>query len=333
MGNLLQLLRKEDSNNFKLPDNVFLDFENALPVPSDQDLYDTVEKALDKSTGILEGLRAYTGATEPIREAIKNNDCEKSQVTAWKAVCPLVNALNTYYQYSIELDKQVVELLTVLCSEPPMESLENHQALAKQFALILDFVLAFDDLKMTNPSIQNDFSFYRRMRNRVKAYSEAVIETDNRYAEEHEVSNEVANRMSMFYAYPTPMLKMLSNSVTTFVQKNQALPLENTTDIFSTMANLCRCMIEDPQIVARFQQKETVLFVLRVMVGAIILYDHVHPVGAFYRKSNIDIKSSIKLLKDQPPNTVETLMNALRYSTVHANDEETPSVVKKLLAE
>ena len=42
-------------------------------------------------------------------------------------------------------------------------------------------------------------------------------------------------------------------------------------------------------IVARFQQKDTVMFVLRVMVGAIILYDHVHPVGAFNRKSSIDV--------------------------------------------
>ena len=31
--------------------------------------------------------------------------------------------------------------------------------------------------QMTNPSIQNDFSFYRRMRNRVKAYSEVSIKT------------------------------------------------------------------------------------------------------------------------------------------------------------
>jgi len=267
MGNLLQLLKREDS---KVPDNIFLDFENAQPTPNDQDRYDSVDSILSRSNEILEGLRGYAGATEPIRQAIKNNDCEKSQVAAWKAVCPLVSCLNVYYQYSIELEKQVCELLGVLCSEPPMESLENHQALAKQFALILDFVLAFDDLKMTNPSIQNDFSFYRRMRNRVNAYSEAVIQTDNRYAEEHEVSNEVANRMSMFYAYPTPMLKMLSNSVTNFVtelqSKDQALPLENTTDIFSTMANLCRCMVEDPAIVARFQNKATVLFVLRVMV-------------------------------------------------------------------
>lgn len=212
----------------------------------------------------------------------------------------------------------------MLCNDPHMEALESHQALAKQFAIVLDFVLAFDDLKMTNPAIQNDFSFYRRMRNRVKTHLEA---------EEHEVSNEVANRMSMFYALPTPMLKMLSNAVTGFVRKNQELPLEYTTEIFSTMSNLCRCMIDDPQIVARFQQKDTVLFVLRVMVGAIILYDHVHPVGAFYRKSSIDIRSSIKLLKDQPANTVDTLLNALRYTTVHLNDDDTPSAIRKLLAD
>ena len=32
------------------------------------------------------------------------------------------------------------------------------------------------------------------------------------------------------------------------------------------------------------------------MVGAIILYDHVHPVGAFYRKSNIDVGKILTLL-------------------------------------
>jgi hypothetical protein len=42
------------------------------------------------------------------------------------------------------------------------------QALAKQFAEILQFVLRFDDLKMNNPAIQNDFSYYRRTLNRMK---------------------------------------------------------------------------------------------------------------------------------------------------------------------
>jgi hypothetical protein len=36
-------------------------------------------------------------------------------------------------------------------------------------------------------------------------------------------------------------------------------------------------------------REETYLFVLRVMVGLVILYDHVHPVGAFQKSSNVDV--------------------------------------------
>jgi hypothetical protein len=42
------------------------------------------------------------------------------------------------------------------------------QALAKQFAELLQFVLAFDEQKLKNPSIQNDFSYYRRTLSRLK---------------------------------------------------------------------------------------------------------------------------------------------------------------------
>lgn len=75
------------------------------------------------------------------------------------------------------------------------------------------------------------------------------------------------------------------------------------------------------------------------MVGVIILYDYVHPVGAFAKSSKIDVsaaalrtpsgsaprwlkliaalssqqmKGCIKVLKDQPPSSVEGLLNALR---------------------
>jgi hypothetical protein len=42
------------------------------------------------------------------------------------------------------------------------------QALCKQFAQTLQFVFAFDDSKMKNPGIQNDFSYYRRTLSRTK---------------------------------------------------------------------------------------------------------------------------------------------------------------------
>ena len=85
-----------------------------------------------------------------------------------------------------------------------------------------------------------------------------------------------------------------------------------------------------------FKSEETQLLCLRVMVGVIILYDHVRPVGAFAIKATIDVsvcvcvrvrvcesvsvmmslsqmKASIKLVKEHPK-IAESLLNALRYN-------------------
>ena len=43
-----------------------------------------------------------------------------------------------------------------------LEQLDDHQALVKQLAKVLEFVLKFDECKMTTPAVQNDFSYYRR---------------------------------------------------------------------------------------------------------------------------------------------------------------------------
>uniref|UniRef100_A0A8C4WWL2 CYRIA/CYRIB Rac1 binding domain-containing protein n=1 Tax=Eptatretus burgeri TaxID=7764 RepID=A0A8C4WWL2_EPTBU len=81
----------------------------------------------------------------------------------------------------------------------------------------------------------------------------------------------------------------------------------------------------------RFASPETESFCLRVMVGVIILYDHVHPVGAFARTSKIDMKGCIRVLKEQPAANVEALMNALRYTTRHINDESSCKQIRSML--
>ncbi|XP_061886363.1 CYFIP-related Rac1 interactor A-like, partial [Entelurus aequoreus] len=148
---------------------------------------------------------------------------------------------------------------------------------------------------------------------------------------ENEVNNEMANRMSLFYAEATPMLKTLSNATTKFVSENKTLPIEDTTDCLSTMACVCRVMLETPEYRCRFTNTDTMLFCMRVMVGVIILYDHVHPVGAFAKTSKIDMKGCIKVLKEQPSNSVEGLLNALRYTTRHLNDDSTSKQIRALL--
>ncbi|KAK1786823.1 hypothetical protein P4O66_017003 [Electrophorus voltai] len=177
---------------------------------------------------------------------------------------------------------------------------------------------------MTNPAIQNDFSYYRRTLSRMRINNMAT-------EEENEVNNELANRMSLFYANATPMLKTLSDATTKFVSENSDLPIENTTDCLSTMASVCKVMLETPEYRSRFASDDTVLFCLRVMVGVIILYDYVHPAGAFIKSSKIDMKGCIKVLRDQPPNRVEGLLNALRYTTKHLHDETTSKQIKNML--
>uniref|UniRef100_A0A8C8EHS0 CYRIA/CYRIB Rac1 binding domain-containing protein n=1 Tax=Oncorhynchus tshawytscha TaxID=74940 RepID=A0A8C8EHS0_ONCTS len=307
MGNLIKVLGKDLEN---CP-HFFLDFENAQPTEAETAVWNQVSAVLEEAHGILAELQSYNGAGQEIREAIQNPGDLQLQEKAWNAVCPLVAKLKRFYEFSLRLENALRSLLEALTSPPyaPMQHLEREQALAKQFAEILHFTLSFDELKMTNPAIQNDFSYYRRTISRNRLNNQQ-LEAEN------EVNNEMANRMSLFYAEATPMLKTLSNATTKFVSENKTLPIEDTTDCLSTMACVCRVMLETPEYRCRFTNTDTVLFCMRVMVGVIILYDHVHPVGAFAKTSKIDMKGCIKVLKEQPSNSVEGLLNALREYTV-----------------
>uniref|UniRef100_A0A8B9C7J6 CYRIA/CYRIB Rac1 binding domain-containing protein n=2 Tax=Anser TaxID=8842 RepID=A0A8B9C7J6_9AVES len=322
MGNLIKVLGKDLEN---CP-HFFLDFENAQPTEAETAVWNQVNAVLEEAQGVLAELQSYTGAGQEIREAIQNPGDLRLQERAWSAVCPLVAKLKRFYEFSLRLENALRSLLEALTSPPyaPTQHLEREQALAKQFAEILHFTLSFDELKMTNPAIQNDFSYYRRTisRNRINN-----LQLDA----ESEVNNEMANRMSLFYAEATPMLKTLSNATTKFVSENKTLPIEDTTDCLSTMACVCRVMLETPEYRSRFTNTETLLFCMRVMVGVIILYDHVHPVGAFAKTSKIDMKGCIKVLKDQPSTSTEGLLNALRYTTRHLNDDTTSKQVRALL--
>ncbi|KAB0380520.1 hypothetical protein FD755_008304, partial [Muntiacus reevesi] len=256
----------------------------AQPTEGEREIWNQISAVLQDSESILADLQAYKGAGPEIRDAIQNPNDIQLQEKAWNAVCPLVVRLKRFYEFSIRLEKALQSLLESLTCPPytPTQHLEREQALAKEFAEILHFTLRFDELKMRNPAIQNDFSYYRRTisRNRINNMHLDI---------ENEVNNEMANRMSLFYAEATPMLKTLSNATMHFVSENKTLPIENTTDCLSTMTSVCKVMLETPEYRSRFTSEETLMFCMRVMVGVIILYDHVHPVGAFCKTSKIDL--------------------------------------------
>lgn len=219
----------------------------------------------------------------------------------------------------------------------PYEHLRTQQALVKSFAELLDFVLSFDEAKMCTPSIQNDLSFYRRTMSRSRISMHWSSEQRDGLPdspsgrESFQLPDDVANHMSLFYAHSSPMLHVLSEITSKFLVNNRDIDYVSVTEILSTMAKVCLKMIENRNFSERFDRKEeTMFFILRVMVGVIILYDHVHPSGVFVKSSLIDVKNSVRVLKEQP--TSESLMNALRYTTRHLKESSTPKQIRAMLA-
>jgi len=298
----------------KIPGDVDLDFEN--PEVGDDDerkIHELVAEALTDGPQHLEILRDYTGCEEPIRSAL-NDPGPKTEGAAWKAVSKAVEKLYGFYKFALELEKVWPQVLDSVCQEDTVRGIKTHLALTKKLAEIFDFVFHFDEAKMVNPAIQNDFSYYRRVLSRMK-------NADKDKKSEILVDEELANKMSFFFAYPTPMMKVLIDATTDLDKNaNQRLILG-----LSLITNLChKSLAADDGT----KEKKTMLF-LCAMTGCIILVDHLHDEGAFHKKSPIRIRSCITTLKNATG--TDFLLNSLRFTTLHLNDEQTMTAITKLL--
>jgi hypothetical protein len=95
-------------------------------------------------------LLSFQGAGKEIREAIADPSPE-CQEKAWNTVIPLVEKLKRCYDHSLQLEKIVPRILGQLVGGKlnPTQHLETQQALVKQLAEILEFVLKFDECKVS----------------------------------------------------------------------------------------------------------------------------------------------------------------------------------------
>lgn len=181
---------------------------------------------------------------------------------------------------------------------------------AKLLVRMFDFIIRFDELKMGKASIQNDFSFYRRSMNRMKR-GEAVADE----VERPPVNDEMANKMSLFFAYPNPFTKALIDE---FSKLEGPAPAR----CFALIANGTRVMAE-----RRGEGKREEAFALfRAMVAAILFYDYAHPSGVFVKKSDIDVVACIVALKRYEGDAMD-LLNTIRYGTHSFNSDATPKRV------
>eukprot|EP01124_Arcella_intermedia_P018373 TRINITY_DN2532_c0_g1_i1.p1 TRINITY_DN2532_c0_g1~~TRINITY_DN2532_c0_g1_i1.p1 ORF type:complete len:313 (-),score=42.16 TRINITY_DN2532_c0_g1_i1:118-1056(-) len=306
------------SSSDGVPTPTGLDLNFGMPEVNDEEerkIYDLVAEALKEGPHHLEVLHDYTGCEEPIRKAL-NDPGPKTEGAAWGAVSEAVLKLHGFYKFALDLENVWPQILDTLCTEDAVVGVQSHLALSKQLAEIFDFVFHFDEAKMVNPAIQNDFSYYRRVLSRMKNSSK---DEKTKIV----VDEELANKMSFFFAYPTPMMKVLIDATVEF-DKNAKQRLISG---LSLMSNLCLKYLEAPD---PGNEKATMLS-LCAMTGCIILVDHLHDLGAFHKKSPIRIRGCIQKLKNITGISTDFLLNSLRFTTLHLNDDSTMPVITKML--
>jgi len=282
---------------------VFIDFENAKPTNGEMKIYSMVEDVLKKAPDVLKKIEEYKGCQDLARKAMQTPTYENEK-EAMEGLLAAVDSIATFFDYAKSLEKSLPELLLVITKQAPSDekgqaqSIADQQALAKQLADIFDFTLRFDQTRMMRPHLSNDFSYYRRLLPKFSKLPQVKIKDDE------------ASGMALFTAEHIPMMSCLSKAAVRALEKN-----EFVTVTLSIMANSCLKMIKN----RKFPKRETNLFCARAMTGCIVLYDHVEPMGAFRKRSPIQMRACIQLLKREFPKEI-SLLNALRFSTKHFKD-------------
>eukprot|EP00343_Euplotes_focardii_P007205 CAMPEP_0205822042 /NCGR_PEP_ID=MMETSP0206-20130828/10824_1 /ASSEMBLY_ACC=CAM_ASM_000279 /TAXON_ID=36767 /ORGANISM="Euplotes focardii, Strain TN1" /LENGTH=268 /DNA_ID=CAMNT_0053117983 /DNA_START=129 /DNA_END=935 /DNA_ORIENTATION=- len=252
---------------------------------------------------VMSKIEQYQSCQELARKAMSNATYE-NELEAFQGLLESVAATATFFEQAKALEQTVPSLLLQIASPPAGEDDEKsaviaQQALAKQLAQILDFGLRFDQVRMMRPHLSNDFSYYRRLLPKFNKHPDVRVKDDE------------ASGMALFTAEHAPMTSCLSKAALKALDKNEHVCLT-----LAILANSCARMVRLKKC-----KPETNLFAVHAMTGAVVIYDNVHMFGAFHKKSPINIKGCVSLLKREfSKEEANPLLNAIRYSTKHFKD-------------
>jgi len=329
MGQILRACLRDGEWNFAdciNPQNqqsLVINFVNAKATESEKETYDEAEEFINDSKNFIEQLKSFKVAEAETKMAMSKPSPETER-KAWDAVVPNMFKLKEFCDFSNRMSPIINKIFKQLCSPGAstlVERLDTHQALVKQLAKVLDAVFKLDEFKMLNSGMSNDISYFRR---KSQALGRKMGQENQRMSASYTnigttLNVEVTNNISLFFADPTPFLKKLVQSVADFVMENTGEYKDLTVELLGTMFKVCLKLSQvEPSDIpenADFNiDNETKLFVIRVMVGLVILYDHVNePNGAFDKGSHVSVKECLTVVKKQEEKVAKPLMDVLRF--------------------
>jgi hypothetical protein len=190
----------------------------------------------------------------------------------------------------------------------------------REFALMLNFLLTFDEKKMLKPQIQNDFSFYKRT---LSKQNEAHL-NDLDWA----VSLDSAGLVSMFLAQAVPLMKEVATQLSNNMQSLKVLAI---------FANACLDLLKANKFGKDADSRK---LALRAMTAALVIYDHGNTQhGAFQRRSATKGQKIVSMIASDYVNLygdsdhVDGLTNIIKYATRTFDANNTPQSIKNLFDE
>ncbi|KAI8968473.1 hypothetical protein BDF20DRAFT_839578 [Mycotypha africana] len=351
-----------------LTENLF-DIENAKPALHEIEAYEKLQKTLiiPMEAAKKRIKYQYKPATEDIRRFVNSPENTHYETKAEKAVRPAVTIMHVFYKIANEIDVGVASLLLELYKGEPdpisISDLSKNPGLTKLFADVLSYAYDFDNFKLEHPSLQNDFSFYKRLLQRGKAIVTSDVSTsmDEIFPFNGEMTDDdLVHSVSTITAHATPMTYYVVNAVIRYSkvqhQKRNSIHLISAKDSLSewlqaiwrvsfvaltvkknklkkTTKNNRKAVAEDEQI------QPHVEYLLKVMILSILLYDSVNPGGAFQKNTSNFVKKSLDLLlhfyrrqkAENGVNSLRNLMTILYYNSKHIHDKATPKSIQTMI--
>ena len=176
-GGLL-LRRKMGNKSFALPSamrtdpalTIDCDFKGA---PKDRD----AAAAIDAAAEALTALDHYTPNPEPIRAAISSPSDPGIAVTCATALFPNVEAIAGWHGLAALAAKEIdrlSDLIAKTAAPPAPPLIASDPSRTTALAKLVHFCWKFDQGKLMQPGVQNDFAGYRRVVGKVPADTDGL---------------------------------------------------------------------------------------------------------------------------------------------------------------
>jgi len=299
MGLVLEQFQTEEKKQFKA---FKPDFDNATVDGENKEIYNIICEKLKKSQELISQLESWKSSKNTIREVMSNPTVDNKN-SLFEEILKTVEMIKGFYNYCtydlVTIFQQLrchIELVEELKLDES-DKFKRWEAWAKQLALLIAFVVHWDQCKMLKPSLLNDFSYYKR--NLAKHANDFNLKRDD--------EERIAGTISFWLAESMPMCKTLGESLKT--QKSR--------ELLKKISLLCCNLVKH----LKFEEETATdnnMLCLRCAVGCIVLYDRASGGSGAFGSKSFKTKKICSVLSSFPDpsndkNFCKGLKSVIRY--------------------